>query len=84
MKENLELIESILNSAMVEYPVHYEVKNILVNYDSEKKHTTILAYPDKGSPWQVFDEDELRNVAAGLYDLSLLKAVIEAHKKFVR
>ena len=81
---NLELVKSMLKGTMEGEPVNYEIEETWRDFGAGVKHTTIIAYPESGSSWQVFSPKDLEEIESGEYNLNTFKTLINKHKKMIR
>ena len=82
--ENLELIKSMLEGAMKDEPVIYEIQEVWADLGAGIKHNTIVAYPKDRMSWQIFSPRDLKEIENGEYTLNSFKTLVNKHKEMIK
>lgn len=80
---NLNLVKTMLNEAMREELVVYDIERVWLDFGAKIEHTTIVAYPYGSQSWQIFSPKELNKIKSGEFTLNDLNELVKQNKLLI-
>ena len=80
---NLNLVKTMLNEAMRDELVFYDIERVWLDFSAKIEHTTIVAYPYESQSWQIFYPKELDKIKSGEFTLNDLNELVKKNKLLI-